>query len=49
MLISFVRAPTELPAKTAQPLVFTLTSVFSVACIAVFKFMEILTDTTAVR
>ncbi len=38
MLISYVRSPTGLKAKTAQPIVFSVDSVFSVACFAVFRF-----------
>ncbi len=37
MLISFMSSPAGLPAKANQPLVFSVISVFSVACIAVFR------------
>ncbi len=37
MLISFVRTPPRLLAKTDQPLVFSVNSVFSVAGIAVLR------------
>ncbi len=39
MLISFVRSPTGLKAKTAQPIVFSVISVFSVASFAAFRMI----------